>query len=388
MSNDASIATTFPGFEELCRTELEELGLPIHSVSRGAVAFGGGTAGLYTATLWSRTALRVLRPVASFHARDAGELYTKGHRVPWERWFRPDTTFAVDATTSSSIFTHSHYAALKVKDALVDRLREHLGARPNVDVERPAMRVRVHVRETLVNLSLDAAGDSLHRRGYRLEHGEAPLNETVAAALLRIAGYGGQLPLVDPFCGAGTIPIEAALAATNVAPGLLREHHALECWSDHEPALWESLRKSAQSQQRPASHLIVGADTDPALIESAQRNAERAGVANALRLVVSDFRELEPPQGPGLVVTNPPYGVRLAATDLAALYTGFGDRLKCAYDRYDAWLLSGAPALLKRVGLRAGKRIPVLNGNLDCRFVRFTIRGKGARPPSAGIPSN
>lgn len=370
------VATTFPGLEAFCRSELEALGVPVHSVSRGMVAFGGGTAGLYTATLWCRTALRILRPIANFRAADAAELYLKAKRIRWERWLSRSTTFAIDATLSSSIFTHSHYVALKTKDALVDRLRDRLGARPDVDIERPDLRIRIHVADTLFTVYLDAGGESLHRRGYRLQQGAAPLNEAVAAALLLAAGYTGETPLVDPFCGSGTLVVEAALIAARIAPGLLRPNHALERWTDHDPELWSRLRDDAERLRREPRAPIVGSDIEPQLIEAATRNAERAGTAAWVDLSVCDCRALVPPPGSGLVVTNPPYGVRLAHDDLEGLYRSFGDSLKRHYDGYDAWVLCGSPDLLKAIGLRADRRIPLLNGNLECRLAHFSIRGR------------
>ncbi len=376
----SNIATTFPGLETQCRTELEALGVPICSAGRGMVAFRGGREALYLATLWCRTALRVLRPIATFRATDADELYTKARNIRWERWLNRETTFAIDATLSSDVFCHSHYVALKTKDALVDRLRELLGGRPDVDVERPAVRFRIHVAGTQFSVYLDASGESLHRRGYRLQQGEAPLNECVAAAILLTAGYAGQLPLVDPFCGSGTILIEAAMMAARVAPGLLRRSHALERWRDHDAALWNRLLADAERQRRSPGAPLRGGDIEPNVIDMARKNAERAGVADFVSLSVSDCRTLDPPRGPGLLVTNPPYGVRLADDDLTGLYRSFGDRLKHSYDGYDAWVLCGNPRLLKSVGLRADRRIPLLNGNIECRLAHFAIRGVRPRP--------
>lgn len=384
-TQDACVATTFPGLERACEAELAALGLPILSVSPGAVIFGGGRESLYRATLWSRVALHILRPIANFRASDPDELYAKVRRIRWERWLSTTTTFSIDSTVRSEVFAHSHYVSLKTKDALVDRLRERMGQRPDVDIEHPEVRIRVRVRDTQFQLYLDTGRESLHRRGYRLDQGEAPLNETVAAAMLAFAGYDGSLPLVDPFCGAGTILIEAAMMASRIAPGLLRKSHALEHWVDHDPSLWETLGRDAEAKRISSSATLLGGDEDSSSIAKARLNAERAGVCSQLSLGVQDCRELSPPAGPGLVVTNPPYGKRLADEDLSQLYRDLGDRFKQAYDNYDAWVLCGSTELLKRVGLRADRRIPILNGNLECRFARFSIRGRRPKIESGAV---
>lgn len=376
-----AVATTFPGLESVCAQELRALGLEVSRVSRSAVTFGGGRRGLYLAALHCRTALRILRPIARFDAQSPDELYQRVKRLRWERWMSVEQTFAVDAVLSSQHFRHSHYVALKTKDAIVDRFRERCGRRPDVDTKAPQIRARVHLDDRTAQLYLDAAGNSLHRRGYRRKAGEAPLNETVAAALALIAGAKEDQPLVDPFCGSGTILIEAALIARGIAPGLLRKEHALQQWPDFDRELWEDLTAAAESSRRVAQAPLVGGDSDPRVLEFARSNAEAAGVADSITLVQCDARQFEPPPGPGTVVTNPPYGLRLPDPSLGDLYREFGDHLKQAFGGYTAWLLTGDLQLLKAVGLRSSQRVAVFNGNLDCRFARYEIRAP--RPPSA-----
>jgi putative N6-adenine-specific DNA methylase len=369
-----AVATTFPGLEQLCAQELSGLGLTVLDVSPASVTFASDREGTYRANLWLRTALRVLLPIAQFDAGGPDELYEYALMVPWEEWIGPTRTFAVDATVHSQYVSHSKYAALRVKDAVVDRLRDRSGRRPSVDVTRPDVRLRVTVRGRRVDLALDSSGEPLSRRGYRLRGGIAPLNEAVAAAVVLFSGWDATSHAVDPLCGSGTLLVEAALVACNIAPGSLGRSFGFMTWPDFDRVLWNRLVSEARiAIRQPRAGLIVGGDRSADAVAAARTNAERAGVSSYVQIRHASYQELAVPPPPGVVLTNPPYGVRLDATRLAELYRGLGDRLKRAYGGYEAWILSGNLSALKSLGLRSVRRIELLNGNIECRLVHYPM---------------
>jgi putative N6-adenine-specific DNA methylase len=373
-ARDHCVATTFPGLEPLCAQELAAAGLSVLDVSPASVTFASEREGMYRANLWLRTALRVLLPIAQFSAGGPDDLYQQGLLIPWEEWLAPARTFAVDASVHSECVSHSKYAALRVKDAIVDRLRERSGRRPSVDVAQPDVRFRVTVRGRRVDLALDSSGAPLCRRGYRLHGGTAPLNETVAAAVVLFSGWDATSHAVDPLCGSGTLLVEAALVACNVAPGSLGRPFGFMTWPDFDRVLWNRLLSEARGavgQPRPG--LIVGGDQSADAVAVARANAARAGVSSCVEVRQASFQDLAAPPAPGVVLTNPPYGVRLGASRLAELYRDLGDRLKRAYGGYDAWILSGNLSALKSLGLRSTRRVTLLNGNIECRLVHYPI---------------
>ncbi|MBN1607949.1 MAG: RNA methyltransferase [Polyangiaceae bacterium] len=378
---DHCVATTFPGLEQLCAQELAGLGLNVLDVSPASVTFASEREGMYRANLWLRTALRVLLPIAQFDVGGPGELYQRALRVPWEEWIDPARTFAVNASVHSQFVPHSKYAALRVKDAVVDRLRDRYGRRPSVDVGQPDVRLRVTARGRRVDLALDSSGEPLSRRGYRLCGTTAPLNEAVAAAVVLFSGWNGTSHAVDPLCGSGTLLVEAALVACNVAPGSLGRSFGFMTWPEFDPVLWHRLLSEARSATRqPRSGLILGGDHSADAVVAARANAERAGVSSCVEVRHAGFQKLAVPRPPGVVLTNPPYGVRLDASRLTELYRELGDRLKRAYGEYEAWILSGNLSALKSLGLRSTRRITLLNGNIECRLVHYPVVSLGRGP--------
>lgn len=368
------VATTFPGLEQVCAEELRRLDVTVIDVSPAGVTFAGQREGMYRANLCLRTALRVLLPVAHFTAESPNELYEQARLVPWERWIEPARTFAVDSTVHSEFVSHSKYAALRVKDAVVDRLRDRFGCRPSVDVSQPDVRLRVAARGRRIDLALDSSGQPLSRRGYRVRGGTAPLNETVAAAMVLMSGWDATSPLVDPLCGSGTLLVEAALVAGHVAPGSLGRAFGFTSWPDFDRALWSRLLHEArEAARRRISGVIVGGDRSAEAVATACANAERAGVRPWVDIRHATFQKLAVPAHPGVVLTNPPYGIRLDDSGLAALYRELGDRLKRAYGGYEAWILSGNLQALKSLGLRSVRRLKLLNGNIECRLVHYPI---------------
>ncbi|HRD49421.1 MAG: bifunctional 23S rRNA (guanine(2069)-N(7))-methyltransferase RlmK/23S rRNA (guanine(2445)-N(2))-methyltransferase RlmL [Candidatus Competibacter sp.] len=382
MTEQIFFATAPMGVEPLLAAELAELGAAAVQTVRGGITFQGPLELAYRACLWSRTASRVLLPLAEFPAADAETLYAGIHDLPWEDHLAPDGTLSIEFSGSGPGIDHSHYGAQRVKDAIVDRFRARCGQRPGVDPRQPDVRIHARWRNGQATISLDLSGDSLHRRGYREATVTAPLKETLAAALLLKAGWptiaaaGG--PLIDPLCGSGTLVIEAAWMAGDHAPGLLRSHWGFSGWLGHIPALWNRLLTEADERcavGQTQIPLLLASDHDPKAVRATLINAGRAGVADRVRVERREWAAVKPPLGsPGLVIANPPYGERLGdADDLSALYVQLGDRLKSHFGGWRAALFTGAPELGKRMGLRAHKTNVFYNGPLECRLLQFQV---------------
>ena len=380
-------ATTQFGLEEVLADELRQLGATIEHVGSRAVEFSGDKKLLYNAALWSRTAMRLLRPFADFDAPDERALYDEVYRIDWQRFIQPGQTFAITAVVHKSSFEHSLYVAQLTKDAIVDQFRERTGERPSVDVRNPDIRLHLRMLENEVILSLDAAGDSLHRRGYRQGTNEAPLNEVLAAGLVLLSGWDQRSPLIDPLCGSATILTEAGLLAQRIAPGLFHQgKFGFENWPDFDAILWQQLREEAESQRltEPQAYL-AGSDLDPRVIEQAAANIEAAGLDDCIRLAVRDVRNAQPPadQPPGLILTNPPYGERIGEeAEMDALYKTIGDALKTNFQGFEAFIFTGNLEAAKSIGLKVSRRIPLFNGPIDCRLLKYELY-RGSRREAA-----
>ncbi|MCB9755471.1 MAG: methyltransferase [Myxococcales bacterium] len=379
-------ATCPRGVEPWLAEEARELGLPEPEERAGGVAFAGDWSAATRACLWLRCAVRVLRIVGEGPADSADALYRSAARVDWARWISPQQRFRVDATLQRSALRHSGFAALKVKDALVDRVRAATGRRPDVDRDRPDVRVRARVHEREVIFSLDLAGRPLHERGWRSRGGEAPMKESLAAALLRASGWRGDQPLYDPFCGGGTIGIEAAWIAERRAPGLAGGF-AFERWPQHDARAWarqldeaRALNEEARAAARPP---ILLSDLDRHAVGRAREHARAAGVALEVRR--ADALEFTPSAGPGLIACNPPYGERMGE-DLDALdqlYRGFGDRLKRVGEGCElAWFTALDRA--RALGLKPRRRVPFFNGPIECRLLLVPLFSGSGRTRSRG----
>jgi putative N6-adenine-specific DNA methylase len=332
-------------------------------------------AAAYRANLWLRTASRVLMRLAEFPCQTPEELYQGVRSIPWERLITPAMTLAVDCNLRDSALTHSGFVALKTKDAIVDTVRDQTGARPSVDTKDPDLRVNVRLFRNLLTLSLDCSGAPLDRRGYRLDRHEAPLKENLAAALVELSGWDPALPFLDPMCGTGTIAIEAALKGVRLAPGLLRETFGFKRWRDFDRTLWERLVEEARAAVLPElPAAVVGSDLSASAVAMAQQNARRAGVAELVRFSQHRIQELSPPQGPGVLIFNPPYGKRLGEVEeLKPLYKEIGDVMKKRCTGYTAYLFTGNLELAKSVGLKASRRIVLFNGPIECRLLKYEL---------------
>ena len=371
-------ATTQFGLEELLADELYQLGADITHIGSRAVEFIGDQRLLYEVALWSRLSMRLLRPFAAFYAADEKALYREVSRIDWQDFIGPDQTFAITSVVNRSTFEHSLFVAQLTKDAIVDQFRARTGSRPSVDTRTPDIRLHLRMSENEVILSLDAAGDSLHRRGYRQHTNEAPLNEVLAAGLVLLSGWDGKKPLIDPMCGSATILTEAGLIAQRIAPGLFHQgKFGFENWYDFDPQLWQKVREAAISQriEEPQAYL-AGSDLDPKTIDMAAANITAAGLEDCIRLSVRDVKDAVPPakEQPGIVIMNPPYGERLGEeAEMAALYKTIGDALKANFQGFDAFVFTGNLEAAKSVGLKAKRRTPLFNGPIDCRLFKYEL---------------
>lgn len=367
-------ATTFFGLENVLKDELEALGAQNLTVLNRAVMFTGDMQLLYKCNLWLRTALKVLVPIAKFNARDERELYRNIYNINWEKYFTVNQTFAIDSVTNGPVFTHSKYAALKTKDAICDYFRDLKGRRPNVEVDYPDVRFNLHIYNSDCIVSLDSTGVPMSKRGYKIRQTFAPLNEVMAAGILKIAGWDTRQSLFDPMCGSGTFPIEACMMARNIAPGSFR-NFAFEKWNNYDPQLWTSLKKEARNAvKRNAEVKIYGYDTDPSALDAASRNAEKAGVEDFIELDRNDFFKNDAQYRNVFVVMNPPYGERLEdAAQMTEFYVNIGNKLKQFYTDCKVWILSGNMDAIKRIGLHPSRKVKLFNGAIECKLECFEL---------------
>lgn len=357
----------------LCR-ELRELGLDrVHKLQGGA-GFTGFMEDGMRACIHARLPTRIQMQVASFPCTSEGDLYEGARAVDWESYLTPRHTLAVAAVGRSDALRHSGFVAQKTKDAVVDRMRDQVGARPSVDLDDPDLRIAVFVGAERTRIYVDLSGESLHMRGYRVEAGEAPLRETLAAALVRLSGWGMDRPFMDPFCGSGTLAIEAALMAWNVAPGLLRKRFGFERWASHdrfaEKTLRELLQEARWAIRRDASAVpeIFASDLDPKMVALAQRNADRAGVP--ITFSCRRIEDVGPTVPPGLLVTNPPWGERLGVDAPLVADTR---RALGALHGHRVCVLAGSPVWSELFEVPPKRRFPVVNGNIDCELLCWDL---------------
>lgn len=366
------IAKTFQGLEEVLAKELTDLGANNVQIGRRMVSFTGDKAMMYKANFSLRTALRVLKPIVHFQANNPDEVYEAVKAVDWSAIMDVNKSFCVDAVVFSTEFRHSQFVAYRVKDAIVDYFREKTSSRPNVKLTNPDLYVNIHIAENQCTLSLDSSGESLHRRGYRQGTLEAPLNEVLAAGMILMTGWKGQCDLIDPMCGSGTIPIEAALIARNIAPGVFRQEYAFEKWNDFDKDLFEEIYND-DSQECAFNHHIFGYDIKQQAQVVASRNAKAAGVTKDITLEVRDFADFTQPEEKSLIITNPPYGERITTDDLLSFYEMIGRKFKHEFKGNEAWVLSYREECFAKMGLKPSVRIPLYNGSLECEFRKYEM---------------
>ena len=366
------VAKTFQGLENTLALELTDIGAENIEIGRRMVAFTGNKELMYRANFQLRTAIRVLKTIKRFRATTADEVYEAVKSIDWTQYLDLTTTFAVDSVVYSNEFRHSKFVAYKVKDAIVDQFREKTGERPNIRVTNPDLQLHIHVAEFDCTLSMDSSGESLHRRGYRQESVEAPLNEVLAAGIILQTGWNGQCDFIDPMCGSGTLAIEAALIARGIAPGVYRRGYAFEKWSDFDEELFNQIYED-ESKERPFLHHIYAYDINRNAVEIATRNVKAAGLSREITVQQQDFRDFVQPQEKSIIVTNPPYGERISAPDLLGLYKMIGERLKHQFVGNDAWILSYREECFEQIGLKPSLRTPLFNGSLECELRKYQI---------------
>ena len=321
------IAKTFMGLEPVLAQELTELGANNVQTGRRMVSFTGNKEMMYRANFQLHTAIRILKPIAHFKADTADKVYDEIKKIDWTQYLDLKKSFSVDSVVFSEEFRHSKFVSYKVKDAIVDQFREKFGKRPNISVANPDIRLNMHIAEDQCTLSLDSSGESLHRRGYRQESVEAPLNEVLAAGMILMTGWRGETDFVDPMCGSGTLPIEAALIAHNMAPGLFRKEYAFEKWPDFDRDLFDQIYND-DSNEREFTHHIYGYDIDLAAVTKARLNVKAAGMTKCITIEQADIKNFKQPAEKAIMVTNPPYGERISTPDLLGTYRTIGEILK------------------------------------------------------------
>jgi putative N6-adenine-specific DNA methylase len=369
-------ATCGRGIEPVLAEELHGLGAVDIRPGRGGVHFAGDRALLYQANLWLRTAIRVLQPILEVTVASPDELYQAVRGIDWSRYLTPEHTLAVDCNVRDSHITHSKYAALRTKDAICDQFVERCGRRPSVDVDQPMVGLNLHVYRDEAVLSLDSSGESLHKRGYRPILTKAPLNEALAAAIILLTRWNGDVPLADPLCGSGTLPIEAAWLALRRPPGLTRKRFGFQGWMDYDVGLWAALRDEARrGVGKRLTAPILGSDVRSDAVAFATKNARAAGIGHLLQFEVRDVRDFQPPDGPaGVIVCNPPYGERIGEEkELRGLYRLIGEVLRQRCRGWRVFLFSGNARLAREVGLTPAAETPLFNGKIPCRLLEYLI---------------
>lgn len=391
MSSDLTlIAKTITGLEQVLAREILKLGGRDVETLHRAVSFKGDIGTLYKANLCLHTALRILVPVKQFEVSSEQDLYNMIKQMPWEDYLDTSGSLAIDTVLSTGLFNHSQYISQKAKDAIVDRFREKFGIRPDVDLKDPVLRINLHIHENVCSVAFDSSGESLHKRGYREKTNLAPMNEVLAAGLVMLTGWDGKRTLIDPMCGSGTILTEAALIAARIPPGYYRDSFGFMKWNKFMPfdeSLWQVIYESAVSKIDSSDIKILGGEISHHVARKARENIKLAKVDDMVTITETDIRDFIPPDGGGVVIINPPYGERMDKDDLSELYKGIGDAFKKHFAGYDCWLITSNREALKHVGLKPSRKIPVFNGPLECRFVKYEMyRGSRKHGNKDGEP--
>ena len=371
--NFKMLAKTFYGFEEILQKELQQLGAQNLKRGNRFVSFEGDKGFMYKANLCLRTALKILKPIHSERIQNEESLYKVFYNFPWEDHIDVNSKFVIDSVVNGQIFTHSQFVSQKAKDGIVDRFRDLFSKRPTIDLNRPDLRINLHINNDYCTISLDTSGASLHQRGYRTVTNIAPLNEVLAAGLIQLSGWQANTDFLDPMCGSGTFLIEAAMFALKIPANINRKTFAFEKWKDWDPELFEIIKESQLKKVINPKIQISGSDKAPSAIEKAKQNIENANLSDFIKIQKNDFFQLDKlTKGPLHLLMNPPYGERLEG-DINALYQGIGDGFKQSFPNTHAWLISSNMEAIKCIGLRPSRKIKVFNGKLESRLLYFPI---------------
>jgi putative N6-adenine-specific DNA methylase len=368
-------ATVARGLEALAAQELSELGAQQPEIGFCGVSFLGDIELLYRVNLWARLPFRILFKLAEFPCNDGDDLFEGVQSIEWAQYLDPELTLAVTVTGKNDQLNHSHFTAIQVKRAIVDQQQKEFGQRSDVDTENPGVRINVHIDKEVCTVSLDSSGNSLHRRGYRPAVGDAPLKESLAAALIKISGWQPDLAFMDPLCGSGTLPVEATMAGLNIAPGIFRDKFGFESWPSFEEDIFDKLFKEAEASEKPGLTVpIFASDHNRAVVDQAKSNAVSCGIDQYIQFAHRELAEVEAPCDAGVLMCNPPYGVRLGRNeDLGDFYRLLGDVLKHRFKGWTAFVLSGNKELAKSIGLRSAQRTAVYNGTIACQLMKYEM---------------
>jgi putative N6-adenine-specific DNA methylase len=380
-------ATTFHGLEDVLANELLKLGARDIIPFKRGVAFTGDKGFLYKANLCLRTALKILVPIYSFKASHENELYDGMKRFDWSQYLTPESTLAIDSTVNSDFFNHSLYVSQKTKDAICDQFVDKVNKRPNVELERPDLRIYVHIFKDQVNVSLDSSGDTLYKRGYRVDIDTAPIKEVLAAGIVLLSGWQPHLPLYDGMCGSGTLGIEAALYANNIPPGVFREEFGFMRWNDFDKELYDKIYESCINRIKEDTPYILSSDIDLKPLEIAKRNGLAAKVEDLIRYKHVSFFDLKPNKPHGTILLNPPYDERMKIEDTNEFYKKIGDKLKQDFGGWNCWMITSNMEAIKHIGLHPSKKMTLFNAALECKLLKFEMYS-GSRKASKQLKDN
>ncbi len=366
------VAKTFLGLEDVLAEELVNIGAGNVEKQNRAVLFDGDKAMMYRANYHLRTAITILKPIAEFVANNEDELYKEIGRINWGNYMDVEETLSVNAVTFSKIFVHSKFVSLKIKDAIVDQFRRRQGKRPDVDTVTPDLKIHIHITENQCKLLLDSSGDPLFKRGYRIKTIKAPINEVLAAGMIKLSGWNQDCDFYDPMCGSGTILIEAAMIAYHIAPGTFRAKFGFESWKDFDADLFGEVSEESFGES-DFNYKIYGSDISPVAIKIAEENIEKAFLTKKISVAPKNFFDLKPLTNSGIMITNPPYGERLQPDDLKLFYQKIGDKLKVDFTGFVSWIIGSNADVMKFLGLKPEKKIKLFNGPLECTFRKYSM---------------
>ncbi len=367
-------AKTFHGLEKILASELKKIGASDIKILSRAVSFRGTLETMYRANYEIRTALNILQKIAEFDANTSDELYEKTKTIDWDSYLSTEETFSIDKTVHSSIHKHSHFAALRSKDALVDYFQEKYGKRPSVDVKTPQKKINLHIKGKKCTLSIDTSGESLYKRGYRKATGPAPLNEVLAAGIVMMTDYKDIEYFYDPMCGSGTILIEAARIFMQIPPGYNRKRFAFQQFADYDYQLWHKIRRNADAQiNKEIALKFIGTDINAEVLKIAGRNISESGLRHYIKVYQKNFMNTQLKNKKGIIVTNPPYNERIKSIDINKLYNDMGNTLKKGYKNMSAYIFSGNLQAVKKIGLKPSRKQTLYNGKIECLLLKYAI---------------
>lgn len=365
------LAKTFRGLEDILAEEIEHIGGEEIEKGNRYVKFVGDLKLLYKANVYLRTALRILVPIEKTEINSQDDYYNFFRNINWENYLGLHHTFAIDSVIASDIFKNSLFASQRGKDAIVDYFRQKYHKRPSVHKSNPDILINVHLADKELTISLDSSGDSLHKRGYRREGVPAPINEVLAAAIVKLAVKDFKQPIIDPMCGSGTLAIEAAMMGRGMPPGMIRRSYCFQNWANYQPRLMREVYDEIEITDTRIK--IFANDISEEAIEHARSNAMRANVNSFIRFSNKDFDEYKAKVKEGVVLINPPYGERLEIEDVEAFYASIGNRLKNHYVGYNAWIISSNVKGMKKIGLKPDRKIKLFNGSLECTLNQYVL---------------